>query len=543
MALSLLPLGTLGAVESNGVVTFGLWLPWVSAADGNAVSVKIIHEADQFLQDVPPIEFPLTHSVQPPYGDFWSVTVPIAGTPSPILGSAWGSPGRYVYRYTIVNPNVGSLDWIVDPFAREYGVGKLSAFTLGYQPYVWSTAEANWHTPALADLVLYEINIAELAGDFERTRHLMAYLSDLGVNAVEVMPLSNSGVPIDWGYLPIGYFGVDERFGRRSDFQQIVDIAHQHGIAVVVDVVYGHTGVDFPYYDAYTRLQYRENPFMGPFAKDYFSNFGKSTDFERQLPRDYFFSVNHHWLDVYHVDGFRYDCVPNWWDGPLGVGYASLVYETYQLAKAKIAQGDLYWQRFGGEPGEALTLVQMAEQLEDPEGVLRMTYSNSTWQNRTFDAARGVARGNRSRLSELGLSLGLFGYPEQENSNGDAIPKTLTDEGLLLYERSRSILEQIRDAEAEVASRGGVARGLLKVGAPSDFGRRHVGRILALFTAQHPGLEAHLVLSDAGLENQADACDVVLRFGLPNDPGMVARKMAMTTRILCAAPSYFTRRG
>jgi LysR family transcriptional regulator, transcriptional activator for dmlA len=58
----------------------------------------------------------------------------------------------------------------------------------------------------------------------------------------------------------------------------------------------------------------------------------------------------------------------------------------------------------------------------------------------------------------------------------------LTDEGLLLYERSRSILEQIRDAEAEVASRGGVARGLLKVGAPSDFGRRHIRPILAIFT-------------------------------------------------------------
>jgi LysR family transcriptional regulator, transcriptional activator for dmlA len=119
----------------------------------------------------------------------------------------------------------------------------------------------------------------------------------------------------------------------------------------------------------------------------------------------------------------------------------------------------------------------------------------------------------------------------------------LTDEGLLLYERSRFILDQIRDAEAEVASRGGAARGLLKVGAPSDFGRRHLGPILALFTAQHPGVEAHLVLSDAGLENQADNCDVVLRFGLPNDPGMVARKIATTSRILCAAPSYLTHHG
>jgi 1,4-alpha-glucan branching enzyme len=343
--------------------------------------------------------------------------------PSPVPGSAWGTSGRYVYRYTIVNPNVGNLDWIVDPFAREHGVGKLSAFTLGYQPYVWSAAEANWRTPALADLVLYEINIAELAGDFQRTRNLMAYLSDLGVNAVEVMPLSNSGVPVDWGYLPIGYFGVDERFGRRSDFQQMVDIAHQHGIAVVVDVVYGHTGVDFAYYDAYTRLQYRENPFMGPFAKDYFSNFGKSTDFERQLTRDYFFSVNHHWLEVYHVDGFRYDCVPNWWDGPLGVGYANLVYETYQLTKKKIAQGQAYWNRFDAGPGAPIRLIQCAEQLEGPEEVLRATYSNSTWQNRTFDAAKSAARGDRGRLADWGLSLGLFGYPEQATTNGDVIPK------------------------------------------------------------------------------------------------------------------------
>ncbi|GEC17116.1 hypothetical protein [Nitrobacter winogradskyi] len=50
--MQLMPLGTLGAVETNGAVTFGLWLPWVSATDGNRVNVKIIHEADQFLQGV-----------------------------------------------------------------------------------------------------------------------------------------------------------------------------------------------------------------------------------------------------------------------------------------------------------------------------------------------------------------------------------------------------------------------------------------------------------------------------------------------------------
>src|SRR4029453_8062194 len=161
----------------------------------------------------------------------------------------------------------------------------------------------------------------------------------------------------------------------------VVGPRHQHGCAGIVDVVYGHTGVDFPYYDAYTRLRYHENPFMGPFAKDYFSSFGKSTDFGRPLTRDYFFSVNHHWLEVYHVDGFRYDCVPNYWDGPLGVGYASLVYETYQLAKDQISEGRPYWSRFDNGPNDPLSLVQMAEQLEDPEGVLPTPTSNSTWQN------------------------------------------------------------------------------------------------------------------------------------------------------------------
>jgi maltooligosyltrehalose trehalohydrolase len=90
---ALLPLDMLGAVESAGAVTFGLWLPWVSAADGNRVSVKIIHEHDQFLQDIAAGEFAMSHALRAPHGDFWSVTIPIAGTPPPTPRSAWGQPG------------------------------------------------------------------------------------------------------------------------------------------------------------------------------------------------------------------------------------------------------------------------------------------------------------------------------------------------------------------------------------------------------------------------------------------------------------------
>ena len=122
------------------------------------------------------------------------------------------------------------------------------------------------------------------------------------------------------------------------------------------------------------------------------------------------------------MDGFRY-CVPNFWDGPLGVGYASLVYETYQLTKRAIATGQSFWRLFDAGAGEPIRLIQMAEQLEGPEEVLRTTYSTAAGLNRTFDTARWVARGDRGQLAEWGLSLGLFGYPDEETPTGMSSPR------------------------------------------------------------------------------------------------------------------------
>ena len=162
--MNLLPLHKLGARETpidSGVIDFGLFLPWVSAAHGNRLWVKIIHEKDQFLQEIDPLEFELSHSTDPQYGDYWAVQVDVGQHPKPHPQSAWGAPGRYLYRYCLQNPNTpGQIDWIIDPFAREFGVGKLSAFTLGYQEYVWSANESAWKTPALNDLIFYELMIS-----------------------------------------------------------------------------------------------------------------------------------------------------------------------------------------------------------------------------------------------------------------------------------------------------------------------------------------------------------------------------------------------
>jgi 1,4-alpha-glucan branching enzyme len=418
--MNLMPLNKLGPREKAGnVVEFGLYLPWISEEQNQHLKVKIIHEKDQFLQAIPPKLFDLEHRIDPQYGDYWSGAVRIDAADRPHPKSAWGKPGRYVYRFLLSDGHTGrEIDWIIDPFAREYGIGKLSAFTLGYTPYTFSSQEKNWRVPTLHDLTIYELMLAEFANDLEGALAKLEYLHDLGINCLEVMPVSNVSNVIDWGFLPIGYFGVDERFGKRKDLQRFIDQAHQRGIAVILDVVYGHASSQFAYDYLYGALGYRENPVMGPFAKDYF---GASTDFNRAFTRDFFFTVNHHWLDCYHCDGFRYDCVPNYWDGALGQGYANLVYSTYQAVKASIGQGG-HWRRFDNA-GE-MTLIQCAEQLEAPVEIVEKTYSNCTWQNETYATAVDVAKGTADALTALGHRLGLAGYPLTVRHNDDTLEKS-----------------------------------------------------------------------------------------------------------------------
>ena len=97
--MKLLPLDQLGPHElPNNLVRFVFLLPWVSATNGNALFVKVIHEADHFFQAIPPKRFPLSHSLHPIYGNLWSGEITIGPADRPIPDSAWGKPGRYLYR-------------------------------------------------------------------------------------------------------------------------------------------------------------------------------------------------------------------------------------------------------------------------------------------------------------------------------------------------------------------------------------------------------------------------------------------------------------
>ncbi|HLJ97403.1 MAG TPA: alpha-amylase family glycosyl hydrolase [Gemmataceae bacterium] len=419
-----LPLNLLGAREiSPSILSFGIFLPGVDPAQGYAVSVKIIHETDQYLQSVPPVMITQAHSVDPTYGDYWSSQINLSQTAPPARASAFGKPGLYVYRYVIHSPKHGDLDFIIDPFARESGVGELSAITVGGKPYTFSATETSWKTPALKNVILYELMISEFGNDIDGTIAHLPYLADLGINCIEIMPVSNVENTIDWGYDPIGYFSLAPRFGKLTDFQRLVDVAHQNGIAVIVDSVYGHTADDFPYAQLYNALAGDlANPFIGPFALPSNQKYGQSTCFAKKLTQDFFYSVNRYWLETFHVDGFRFDDVPEYWDGPIGQGYANLAYSTYQFIKSKAGTTD-HFQRFFDTGGD-VHLIQIAEYLPAPPDILYGSYSTGTWQDGTLGAAVACAAGAGGAIEQLGLQLGLNGYPESVTANGETLPKT-----------------------------------------------------------------------------------------------------------------------
>jgi DNA-binding transcriptional LysR family regulator len=119
----------------------------------------------------------------------------------------------------------------------------------------------------------------------------------------------------------------------------------------------------------------------------------------------------------------------------------------------------------------------------------------------------------------------------------------LTEEGQLFYERCARIVADIADAEAEASSKGATIRGMLRLGAPMEIGRRLVAPLITEFREKFPDVQVHLVLSDAGLDVIDDGLDVALRVGLPSDSSVIARKVLTAKAITCASPSYFKELG
>ena len=120
---------------------------------------------------------------------------------------------------------------------------------------------------------------------------------------------------------------------------------------------------------------------------------------------------------------------------------------------------------------------------------------------------------------------------------------SLTEAGQGFFLRIEGILAGIEDAEAFIAGRTETARGVLKISAPTSFGRMHVAPHLKPFMQAHPEITINLMLSDEFTDLVAGGYDLAIRIGELTDSSLVARKLAPVRRLLCASPDYVAAYG
>jgi len=393
----------------NWRVQFGIYLPGITFNKGYALKVRIIHEEDQFIRGIEPKDI-FMNWLNGSAHDLWEATVPL--TPDPT--SHFGQPGTYLYRFQLLRGNREVTFWFADPFSRAAGLGTLSAFTIENNPQSFQWTDGGFSVPEVDDMVVYELNVREFNHDFEGVIDQTDYLHALGVNVLELMPITNVKEEVEWGYTPLGYFAPDDRLGGPTGIKRLVDACHQRGIAIVLDSVYAHAHPEFAYSLVYDTSG-EANPMMGVFSGEFFAG-RPGTDYTKEFTRDYFFQLNQYWLREYHVDGFRYDYVPGMYDGPVGQGYANLVFRTYEDSKAL--------PRFDGGNGRS-KIIQCAEHLPDPAGIMSQTYSNCAWQNGLLDRVRDMARWNYvSKDFAHRLDPEFLGFPNQfqNPTTGESFP-------------------------------------------------------------------------------------------------------------------------
>ncbi|TLV03243.1 malto-oligosyltrehalose trehalohydrolase [Dyadobacter luticola] len=164
--------------------------------------------------------------------------------------------------------------------------------------------DKDWQNPALKDYIMYELHVGTFTpeGTFEAVESKLDYLVELGVNAIEIMPVSQFAGPRNWGYDGVFPYCVQDSYGGPEGLQHLVDACHAKGIAVVLDVVYNHIGPEGNILSKY-----------GPYFTDkYNTPWGDALNFDDAWSdgvRQYFIENALMWFRNFHIDGLRLDAV------------------------------------------------------------------------------------------------------------------------------------------------------------------------------------------------------------------------------------------
>ncbi len=164
--------------------------------------------------------------------------------------------------------------------------------------------EDSWQGLPLSNMIIYELHTGAFSDthDFEGIIKKLDYLLELGVNAIEIMPLGQFAGENNWGYDGVNPFAIQHAYGGRRGFKDLVKAAHGKGMAVIVDVVYNHLGPEGSYLQEF-----------GPYFTDkYHTPWGKALNFDDAWcdgVRNYFLQNVCMWLEELEVDALRLDAV------------------------------------------------------------------------------------------------------------------------------------------------------------------------------------------------------------------------------------------
>jgi 1,4-alpha-glucan branching enzyme len=194
------------------------------------------------------------------------------------------------------------------PEGKAQGVA--TVFQTAQVPYTWEVQ--NFVAPEKTDLVIYELLIRDFVAkhDYLTLIDTLQYLKKLGVNAIELMPVSEFEGNLSWGYNPNYYFAPDKYYGPKNDLKKFIDECHKNGIAVIMDMVLNHSFGTSPmvmlYWDEANDRPAANNPWFNPIAKH---DFNVGFDFNHESPETKALvnRVVSYWLTEYKVDGYRFD--------------------------------------------------------------------------------------------------------------------------------------------------------------------------------------------------------------------------------------------
>jgi len=168
--------------------------------------------------------------------------------------------------------------------------------------FQWS--DHHWSGLDQKDLVFYELHVGTFTdgGTFQDIIHFLPQLKELGITAIELMPLAQFPGSRNWGYDGVYPFAVQNSYGGPEGLRRLVDACHNHGLAVFVDVVYNHLGPEGNYLADF-----------GPYFTDhYHTPWGKAINFDGGYSSDvrrYFIENALYWVSEFHIDGLRLDAI------------------------------------------------------------------------------------------------------------------------------------------------------------------------------------------------------------------------------------------